>query len=232
MWSEYANWDVMKQTIGTLLRFGVRVAAIGVIAGATAGCGMSSLTSGLGTSVFGGSGDKQAQVDSVSEEQLLSAAKADFDPGGATAALGTGGVAHGCPRLEARQPDNNVTIYEQGQIGDSLAIMHRGEITKTARECMIENGRVTVKYGFSGRILLGPRGQPGPVVLPVSVIVHDAARAAVASDQAVVSVDMQVDNPIGYFSAVRTVTFDVAQGARPGEYQIDVMFDRTAPGAG
>lgn len=220
----------MKQSMSSFARIGGRVLSAGLVALACSGCGMSSLTSGLSSSVLGGGSSNETQVANVSEEQLLSAAKADYNPGGATSALG--GVAHGCPRFEAKMPDNHVTIYEPGREGDGLAIMHRGEITKTARECIIEPGRVIVKYGFSGRVLLGPRGQAGPIKLPVSVTVKDAKRASVASDTAEVNVDMQVDNPIGYFSTVRIITFNVAEGARPGEYEIDVAFDRAAPGAG
>ena len=68
-------------------------------------------------------------------------------------------VAHGCPKVVMWPRDNNLTIYETGRAGDGLAIIHRGEITKTARECQIEPGRVTVRYGFSGRVLLGAARQ-------------------------------------------------------------------------
>ena len=54
----------------------------------------------------------------------------------------------------------------------------------------------------------------------------------VAADVMEVGVDLNVDNPISYFSTVRTITFDVAQGARPGEYQMHVAFDKKVPGAG
>ena len=110
--------------------------------------------------------------------------------------------------------------------------MHRGEITKTARECAIEPGRVTVKYGFSGRVLLGPRGKPGPITLPVNVFVTDSKRTRVMSDKLTVDSTVAVENPIGYFSAVKTVTFDVPEGSRPGEYDVWVGFDQKAPGAG
>ena len=106
--------------------------------------------------MFGGSGSATAPV-KVTEEQLLSAAKADE---GVTGTVAAGEIAHGCPRFVVWPRDNNVTVYEQGRVGDGLAIMHRGEITKTARECQVEPGKVTVKYGFSGRVLLGPRGKP------------------------------------------------------------------------
>ena len=92
---------------------------------------------------------------------MLSSAKAE-----GTGSVGDG-VARGCPRFQVASRDHHVTIYEPGRAGDGLGVMHRGEITRTARECHIEGNRVTVKYGFSGRILLGPRGRPGSITLPL-----------------------------------------------------------------
>ena len=200
------------------------------LAGALGGCGMSSLTSGLGGGMFGGSAQK-TDVAAVSEEQLLSAAKnGDATTGSTFAAVGE--VAHGCPRFVVASRDNNITFYEPGRAGDGLAIMHRGEITKTARECQVVNGQVTVKYGFSGRVLLGPKGKPGNITLPLNIAVTDSKRAKVASDTMKIDVAVGADKPIGYFSAVRTVTFAVPEGSRPGEFELMVGFDNKATGAG
>lgn len=196
------------------------------LASVLGGCGLSSLTSGLSGGMFGG-GSKNTNVNSVTEEQLLSAAKADF--GGGTVGAN---VAHGCPRFVVWSPGNHSTAYLPGRDGDALAVMHRGEITKTARECQIEPGRVTVKYGFSGRVLLGPAGKTTRVTLPVKVFVHDANRQRLSSEDMSIAVDVSVENPIGYFSQVRTVTFAIPQGTRPGEFEVLVGFDRavaTAP---
>jgi hypothetical protein len=125
-----------------------------------------------------------------------------------------------------------VTIYEAGRVGDGLAVMHRGEITKTARECQIEQGMITVKYGFSGRVLLGPKGRSGRVTLPLNVYVTDAKREKVANDKLRIDVDVVLDKPIGYFSVVRTLSFPIPEGTRPAEYEVYVGFDRGAPGAG
>jgi hypothetical protein len=191
---------------------------------------MSSLTSGIGGGWFGGQSktDANTEVGSVSQDQLLAAAKTDT-----ASASGIGGeVAHGCPRFQVWTRDGYVMIYEQGRVGDGLAVMHRGEITKTARECQIEPGRVTVKYGFSGRVLLGPKGKTGYVSLPLNVFVTDAKREKIANEKVKVDVDVSVDKPIGYFSVVRSVTFAVPEGARPAEFEVYVGFDRTVPGAG
>ncbi len=219
----------MTQCMTITSRSIAKLAASALAVSVLGGCGLSSLTSGLGSGVFGGSTAAKTETGAVSEEQLLSAAQVG------EAGPSTGGnveVAHGCPKFVPWPRDNFVSIYESGRVGDGLAIMHRGEITKTARECSIEPGKVTVKYGFSGRILLGPRGKAGPIVLPVNVFVTDAKREKVATDKMTVDATVAVENPIGYFSAVRTVTFNVPEGSRPGEYEVFVGFDRTAPGAG
>jgi hypothetical protein len=189
------------------------------------GCGISSLASGIGGGMFGGSSSK-SEVNSVTEEHMLSAAKAD---GGSSVG---GDIAGGCPRFQVWPRDHHITIFESGRVGDGLAVMHKGEITKTARECQVEPGRVTVKYGFSGRVLLGPKGRGGTITMPVTVFVTDAKRERVAADRAMVEVAVGVDKPIGYFSTVRTISFRVPEGARPGEFEVFVGFDRNTPNAG
>jgi hypothetical protein len=205
-----------------------RVVAV-VLAAALGGCSsMSSLTSGIGGGWFGGQSSTKTEVGSVTEDQLLAAAKSDT---GTTSSLG-GEMAHGCPRFQVWAREGYVTIYEPGKVGDGLAVMHRGEITKTARECQIEPGRITVKYGFSGRVLLGPKGKGGRVTLPLNVFVTDAKREKLVNDKVKVEVDIALDKPIGYFSLVRSVSFPFPEGSRPAEFEVFVGFDRATPGAG
>ncbi len=208
----------------------VRLAIVAGLGVAVSGCGISSLTSGIGGGLLGSKPSETASTgNSVSAETLLAQAKSDTAGGVATGGVD---VAQGCPRFNVWSRDGNVTIFETGRVGDGLAVMHRGEITKTARECQIENGRVTVKYGFSGRVLLGPRGKAGSVTLPLTVFVTDAKREKVSNDKLKVDVQITLDKPIGYFSHVQQVSFPVPVGARPGEFEVYVGFDRNIPGAG
>jgi hypothetical protein len=210
-----------------LARGAVAGALLAVVGGLVGGCGMSSLTSGIGGGLFGSQNKTTADVGSISEDQLLAAAKTDGPGSGAGF-----DVAHGCPRFQVWSREGYVTIYEQGRVGDGLAVMHRGEITKTARECQIEPGRVSVKVGFSGRVLLGPKGKTGNVSLPLTVFVSDAKREKIVTDRVKIDVAVTLDKPIGYFSVVRTVSFNVPEGSRPAEYEVYVAFDRNTPGAG
>lgn len=188
---------------------------------ATVGCGMSSLTSGLNGGLFGGN-KKSAPVQAVTEAQLLSAAKADFGGGSAAGA----DVAHGCPRFLVWSPGQHATNYTPGREGDALAVNYRSEITKTARECRIEAGRVSVKYGFSGRVLLGPAGKTQRVHLPVAVFVSDTSQQRIATDSVALDVDISIEDPIAYFSHVRTVTFAIPEGTRPGDFEVFVGFEQ------
>jgi hypothetical protein len=199
--------------------------ALGTLMAALGGCGMSSLTSGIGSGWFGSG--KSSDSATVDQDKLLAAAKSESGP-----QAGSGEVAYGCPRFQVWSRDGYVTVYEAGRVGDGLAVMHRGEITKTARECNFEDGRVTVKYGFSGRVLLGQKGRTGRVTLPINVFVTDSKRQKVTSEGLRIAVDVALDNPIGYFSVVREVTFTVPEGSRPGEFELYVGFDRNIPGAG
>ena len=209
-----------KDLTARLLRLATASAALSVLAG----CGLSTLTSGLGGGVFGGKSDTTA---SVNEDQLLAAARGDASYSGTL-----GENAASCPRVTLVSRDNNLTIYELGKAGDGLAVMHRGELTKSARECQVEGARVTVKYGFSGRVLLGPKGRNGNIALPVTIALTDAKRERLKQETVRVETGVTVEKPIGYFSSVRTITFDVPVGSRPGEYELVIGFDRNVPGAG
>ena len=127
----------MTQDFKCYTRFRRNLAAIGLISVSLSACGISSLTSGLSGGMFGKA--KPEPVKSVTEAQLLSAAKAGNAT--ATGSVSNINVAHGCPRFQVWSRDNSLTQFADGQVGDSLAVVYRGEITRTARECQVEPGR-------------------------------------------------------------------------------------------
>ena len=183
------------------------------------GCGMS----GVGLLSSNGFSDisEQSGDAAVTEETLLDSAKADYATGSVVSTVGTS-----CPKFVVWPRDRRLTVYEPGQEGDGLAIRHRGEITRTARECAIEPGKVDVKYGLAGRVLLGPKGKPGTVILPVKVHVADLNREIVATQVIKVKVTVPDDKPYGFFSVVNKTSFPLPEGTRPDDYQLFVAFDR------
>jgi len=172
------------------------------------------------------SGSEDTSASAVTEDKLLETAKAD------TGTDFPAGMSTHCPQVVAWPRDRLLTVYQPGHVGDSNSIVHRGEITKMARECQLYSDRVIVKYGFAGRILLGPKGGPGSVTLGVNVRVAGAQQNTLATDKMNVTTTVPPGNPAGYFSMVREIAFPIAVGTRPEDYKVFVAFEHNVPGAG
>ena len=158
---------------------------------------------------------------------MLTAAKAD-------SAMGVGGdIAGGCPRFQVWPRDHHVTIYEPGRVGDGLGRHAQG---RDHQDRPRMPGRAWPRHREIR--LLGPRSararaaRAAPSSLPVAIFVTDAKREKIAADKATVDVAVSLDKPIGYFSTVKTITFPIPEGARPGEFEVFVGFDRNTPNAG
>ena len=218
--------EAAARGVGTLFRT-IQLGAACIAGAMLAGCGLSSsMTSGIGNGILGGSPSAVAAPKGVNEEQLLHAAKSDGEV--VTGALGS---TPGCPQMLIWAREKHLTVYEGGRTGDGLAIVHQGEITKVARECEFAPGQITIKYGFSGRVLMGPKGQPGVLQLPVTAFVTDGNRERIQGETIKVDVSVPPDTPISYFSTVRTIQFKLQEGARPADYKLFVGFDKAAPEA-
>ncbi len=208
------------KSLANVARRGVTVAGIGwLLAGCAVAQYASSGISSIGKTLSGGGG--------VSEEKLLESAKSDGD-GFETKIK----VGRNCPKFIAWPRDKRITIFEQGRVGDGFAVIHRGEITRTARECQESAGQVAVKYGFAGRVLLGPKGQPGAIRLPAKIHITDKDRQTIRTEDVIVSAVITTDKPYGFFSYVGNTVVKVPPGFSPGDFKIFVAFDRQVPGSG
>ena len=190
------------------------------IAVVVSGCAVSGLSNPFK------SGNEDTSASTVTADRLLETAKAD------TGTDLPGGSSSHCPQVVAWPRDRLLTIYQPDHVGDANSIVHRGEISKLARECQLYSDRVIVKYGFAGRVLLGPKGGPGTVTLGVSVRVAGAQQNTLATDKMSVTTTIPPDSPAGYFSMVREIAFPIVVGTRPEDYKVFVAFDRNVAGAG
>jgi hypothetical protein len=173
------------------------------------------------------SGSQDDAASAVTPDKMLEKAKADSGQD-----MPASESASHCPQVVAWPHDRLLTVYEAGHTGDSLSVVHRGEITKLARECQLYSDRVVVKYGFAGRILLGPKGQPGTFTLPVSIHVASLDHKVLANDAVKITATIPPGDPVGYFSMVKEVTFPIVTGTRPEDYKVFVAFDQPRGGQG
>jgi hypothetical protein len=185
-----------------------------------AGCAVSNFSNPFG------SGKEDISASTVNEDRLLETAKAD------TGTDFPAGRSANCPQVVAWPRDRLLTIYQPGHVGDQTAVVHRGEITKMARECTLYSDRVIVKYGFAGRVLLGPKGAPGTVTMGVNIRVAGAQQNTLATDKMSISTTIPANAPAGYFSMVREIAFPIVVGTRPQDYKVFVAFERNVAGAG
>ena len=78
-----------------------------------------------------------------------------------------------CPEVQVRT--GAATLLIGSKPGDSepsaLDVRYQGSIIRTARECHVNAGVMTMKVGIEGRIIPGPAGGPGTVDVPIRLAV-------------------------------------------------------------
>jgi hypothetical protein len=81
-----------------------------------------------------------------------------------------------CPGVEVRSGAATLMIGNKPGEGEPAAmdLRYQGTILRTARECQVNAGVMTMKVGIEGRVITGPAGGPGTVDLPLRIaVVHE-----------------------------------------------------------
>jgi hypothetical protein len=78
-----------------------------------------------------------------------------------------------CPGVQVRTGAATLMIGSKPGEGEpaALDVRYQGSIIRTARECHVNAGIMTMKVGIEGRIITGPAGGPGTVDIPLRVAV-------------------------------------------------------------
>jgi hypothetical protein len=78
-----------------------------------------------------------------------------------------------CPGILIRNGAATLTIGSnpKEETPSPLDVRYQGSIVRTARECHVANGDMTMKVGIEGRIITGPAGGPGDVEVPLRIAV-------------------------------------------------------------
>ncbi len=187
-----------------------------------AGCSLGSMPS-FGGSLFGSSEKKKESASTavLSEEKLLADAKQET-----TALDQNNKLATLCTKFKIWDAERYLTVYDVGQYGDGLAVLYRGELTKAARECVLQPGTVHLKIGFAGRVLLGPKGKAGIVNLPLHLYLTDKKGKILKNEKVSVPVNIESGKPIGYFSMVKKMDIPLTDGKSGKDFRVFVGFDK------
>jgi hypothetical protein len=76
-----------------------------------------------------------------------------------------------CPTVEIRQGASTFSQSAQESGSNVLSLRFQASFVKTARECALRGGNVTMKVGVQGRVIVGPAGVSGPIALPMRLAV-------------------------------------------------------------
>ncbi|MEO1198933.1 MAG: hypothetical protein AAFX39_06825 [Pseudomonadota bacterium] len=73
-----------------------------------------------------------------------------------------------CPPVEIRQGTETLRVYAADRQDDPMGVRYQATMTRTARECsVLPDGQFTMKFGLTGRVVVGPAGQPETVTVPI-----------------------------------------------------------------
>lgn len=80
-----------------------------------------------------------------------------------------------CPPATLRENDANIRNFERGGDGDPARLVYQASVNDITRSCRYDGSTtagatVTVNVAIAGRIVPGPRGQAGPVTVPIRVV--------------------------------------------------------------
>jgi hypothetical protein len=65
-----------------------------------------------------------------------------------------------------------IRAYERDHENEPAFVKYQGSITRTARECStVGTDTMTIKVGIAGRVVAGPKGGEGTVILPLRIAV-------------------------------------------------------------
>ena len=134
-------------------RHGARTLALMALALALGGCGSTELLKSSPLDLF--SSSSKSTNDAAAGEGTASADDVE------------------CPGVQVRTGAATLMIGSKPGAGEpsALDVRYQGSILRTARECHVNAGMMTMKVGIEGRVITGPAGAPGTVDIPLRIAV-------------------------------------------------------------
>lgn len=128
-----------------------------------------------------------------------------------------------CPKIEIRDGTEAVRKFAKPKEPSPDTIIWQASIGETARQCQDDpNGTMSIKVGVSGRVLVGPKGSPGEISVPIRIAVVKYQEAVLASELYKETVTIGPD-----LSTVfrRVYTIEVPSPGNDKDYIVYVGFD-------
>ena len=192
-------------------------AAVLLLGAAVSGCSSVGGMFGSSSSTSGGTSGSSDLLPAASGAPTAATPAAEFD----------------CPSVEIRSGASTLTINAAGRAveGGALDLRYQGSIVRTARECQLVAGNVTLRVGIEGRIVLGPAGGPGNIEVPIRLAVVEEGpnpkTIATKLYRTAVAIPPDQSNSNFYYVA-EDLAFPMPRGGDIDKYVIYLGFDPQA----
>ncbi len=131
-----------------------------------------------------------------------------------------------CPVTEVRAGTAHYIFYAPDLNPEPKNVQFQGTLTRTARECAFGQASVRIKFGFAGRVLVGPKGGPGAVTLPVRAILSYREGEVAWTKLYEVPVNIPPNETSSFFMFVEEdFEYTVPVGNRLSDYALFIGFD-------
>jgi hypothetical protein len=131
-----------------------------------------------------------------------------------------------CPIAELREGTQTDRVYQEGREGDPTGVVYQGTINRVARECIYgSDGSVSVRFGITGRVVLGPVGVPGPQTVSVRAVLLNTDTGAVWSELFPVTVDLGIGRANQAFSLIQQTPATVIPPSETSKHRVIIGFD-------
>jgi hypothetical protein len=132
-----------------------RFAGVAGVAAALAGCSMGNMFSPAPAQQTAA-----LQNATASQDEIVQAANA------------LPAIATECPPIKVREGGQALFKYVDNSRPNPRQLNWQAVIDKQSRNCVVSNGKITIKMGVVGRLLLGPAGDVQNAELPVRFAVE------------------------------------------------------------
>lgn len=192
------------------------------LAGVTlAGCGGGSMF-GLGSSSNSGSPsmtDRFTQLFSGKSTAVGEAQSKQADDNDLT-----------CPAVSIRPGASTYQVAAPGKqpIGNDLR--YQATITRTARDCNLNAGQISVRIGIQGRVIAGPAGAPASVDVPlrVAVVQEGVTPKTIATKVFQTTVQMNTDTSVPFSLVGEDLVYPAPSAVDGDSYVFYIGFDPQA----
>jgi hypothetical protein len=135
-----------------------------------------------------------------------------------------------CPDVEIRFGASTYAVGLPGKPAVGSDLRYQASITRTARDCTVNNGQITARIGIQGRVIAGPAGSPPTVDIPIRVaVVHEAITPKTITTKAYqTSVSLGDANNVPFSLVAEDIVYPVPTGTSGDSYVFYIGFDPQA----